>query len=291
MNVGCGIIVVLHILEGQLNVISPGRFQIRFSKGTFIGVNAVFVLLSGCGYLPATPASDDSYRYDASTGADTAIISNARRYSLDPECRIALDESLHREVVIDAGAVLLQVECSQTSGVFGDDVAELGSASIAFEAEAGEQYHIKVREDFGFPHVAVTDARDESLVIHRSLLGSPLAASAGPTQVTLVARSGTDTIPCRFGRPWADRTVSSIRRPAGSFVQEPYSHQVIAECATYAYITGYVKERYEAPVDFEPEPGRLYTVHMDKNEPGLVFVTDVSSDARTIAYMRATRTD
>jgi len=73
-------------------------------------------------------------------------------------------------------------------------------------------------------------------------------------------------------------------------VHEPYSHQIVAECSTHAYVTGYVKERYEAPVDFSPVPGRLYTVHMDEDDPHFVFVTDVSSEARTIAYVRATRT-
>jgi hypothetical protein len=72
-------------------------------------------------------------------------------------------------------------------------------------------------------------------------------------------------------------------------VHEPYSHQIVAECSTYAYVTGYIKERYEAPVDFVPEAGRLYTVHMDEDHPDFVFVTDVSSEARTIAYVRATR--
>ena len=38
-----------------------------------------------------------------------------------------------------------------------------------------------------------------------------------------------------------------------------------------------------------PVPGRLYTVHMDEDDPNFVFVTDVSSEAQTIAYVRATR--
>ena len=81
-----------------------------------------------------------------------------------------------------------------------------------------------------------------------------------------------------------------MRRPAGSFVNEPYSHQIVAQCSTYAYVTGDVKERYEAPIDFVPVSGRLYTVHMDEQNREFLFVTDVSSDVRTIAHLKATRT-
>ena len=108
--------------------------------------------------------------------------------------------------------------------------------------------------------------------------------------VTLVSRSGPGVIPCKLGRPWAENSASSVRRPAGSFANEPYSHQIVAECSTYAYVTGDVKERYEAPIDFVPESGRLYTVHMDEEDPNFVFVTDVSADVRTVAYVRATKT-
>ena len=270
---------------------SPGRFSIRFRKRTFFVLTALFSLsLGGCGYLPATASDDASQSYDTSTGTNTAVVANLRRYTLDSECLIAQGGDIFSEVVVDAGPVMLQVECSRGAGVFGDDDEQLGRATVAFHAEAGERYHIKVSEDFGFPHVAVTRAEDESIVIHRSLLGSQLAASAGPANVTLVARSGSGIIPCKFGQPWADRKVSSVRRPAESFVNEPYSHQIVAECATYAYITGYVKERYEAHVDFVPESGRLYTVHMDEEIPDVVFVTDVSSEVRTVAFVRATRT-
>jgi hypothetical protein len=60
-------------------------------------------------------------------------------------------------------------------------------------------------------------------VIYRSLLDSRVASTPSTEQVTLVSRSGADVIPCKFGRPWADRRASSVRRPAGSFVQVPYS--------------------------------------------------------------------
>ena len=235
--------------------------------------------------------SDDVHQsYNASTGTNTAVVASVRSHTLDPECVIEHGEFVHREVVVDAGSVVLHVDCSQVAGIFDSGIEQLGRAAIAFNAEAGERYHIKVSKDFGFPHVAVTSAQDESIVIHRSLLGSQFAATAGPANVTLVARSGTGIIPCRFGRPWADRKVMAVRRPAESFVQEPYSHQIVAECATYAYVTGYVKERYEAPVDFVPETGRLYTVHMDEAIPDVVFVTDVSSEVRTVAHVKATRT-
>jgi hypothetical protein len=73
-------------------------------------------------------------------------------------------------------------------------------------------------------------------------------------------------------------------------VSQPYSHQITAECSTYAYLTGDVKERYEAPVNFVPVAGRLYTVHMDERDPEFLFVTDVSSDIQTIDYVRTVKT-
>ena len=248
------------------------------------------LLLCGCGYVTAISGNELTVRYDSSTGADTATIADAGGQPFDPACRIVQDNSLYREVVVDAGAIVLQVECNRFSGVFGEQGEHLGSANVAFHAEAGRHYRIEFREDFGFPHVAVTAAEDDSPVIQRSLLGSRFAAHAGAAHVTLVSRSGAGVIPCKFGRPWADRTVSSVRRPAGSFVHVPYSHLIVAECATYAYVTGYVKERYEALVDFRPVSGRLYTVHMDEKNPNFVFVTDVSSEVRTIAHVKAIRT-
>ena len=200
------------------------------------------------------------------------------------------DEGHYREVIVDAGPVELQVDCSRVTGIFGEQAEQLGRANLAFRAEAGQTYRVVVSEDLGFAHVAVTLAGPDGPVIHRSLLGSRASANAAAAHATLVARSGSGVISCRFGRPWTDRTVSSVRRPAGSFVNEPYSHRIVAECSTYAYVTGDVKERYEAPIDFEPVSGRLYTVHMDEQNRDFLFVTDVSSDVRTIAHVRATRT-
>lgn len=270
---------------------SSSRFSIRFRKRAFFGLTALIGLpLSGCGYVTAVTSDDVPQYYNAPTGANTVVIANVRSHTLDPECLIKDGEVAYREVVVDAGSVMLQVECNRIAGVFDSNIEQLGRSTIAFPAESGGRYHIQFSEDFGFPHVAVTSADNETVVIHRSLLGSQLAADAGPANVTLVARSGSGIIPCKFGRPWADRKVSSVRRPAESFVHEPYSHQIVAECATYAYVTGYVKERYEATVDFVPESGRLYTVHMDEAVPDVVFVTDVSSEVRTVAHVRATRT-
>lgn len=278
-------------VRGLFNVFSSGRFLIRFRKGTFLGLTALFSLpLGGCGYVTAVTSDDVGHRYSASAATDVAVVANVRSHTLDPECFIKDGEAVYREAVVDAGPVMLHVECSQIAGVFDSNTELLGRTTIAFLAEAGQRYHIRLSEEFGFPHVAVTVAQNESIVIHRSLLGSRFVANAGPANVTLVARSGTGIIPCKFGRPWADRKVNSVRRPAESFVHEPYSHQIVAECATYAYVTGYVKERYEAPVDFVPESGRLYTVHMDEEIPDVVFVTDVSSEVRTVALVRATRT-
>ena len=184
----------------------------------------------------------------------------------------------------------MQVTCSRITGVFGERTEHLGRANLAFEATAGQHYRISLSEDFGFRHIAVTTAEDGAAVIHRGLLESRSAANASLAHVTLVSRSGAGVIPCKFGRPWTDRKRSSIRRPAATFVHVPYSHQIVAECSTYAYVTGDVEQRYEAPVDFVPVSGRMYTVHMDENNPHFVFVTDVSSEAETIAHVRAIRT-
>jgi len=245
--------------------------------------------LGGCGYVTATAGGDVTLRYDASTGADKAIIAGPGRQPFDPACRIVRDNGLYREVVVDAGEVVLQVECSRFTGVFGEQTEHLGSANLAFHAEAGRHYRIEFSDDFGFAHVAVSVNEEDSPVIQRSLLGSRFDAHAGAAHVTLVSRSGSGVIPCKFGRPWTDGAADSVRRPAGSFVHVPYSHQIVAECATYAYFTGYVKERYEALVDFKPVSGRLYTVHMDEKNPDFVFVTDVSSEVRTITHVKAVK--
>jgi hypothetical protein len=245
--------------------------------------------LGGCGYVAAMTAADTTPRYDASSGAKTATIENVGGRPFGPSCKISHDDSLYDEIVVDAGAVAMQVKCTRITGAFGERTEQLGRANLAFHAEAGRHYQVAVSEDFGFPHVAVTAADDGSSVIHRSLLDSRSGHTARSAHVTLVSRSGEGVIPCKFGRPWTDRKASSVRRPAGSFVHVPYSHQLVAECSTYAYITGDVEERYEAPVDFVPLSGRLYTVHMDENNPHFVFVTDVSSDVQTIAHVRAVR--
>jgi hypothetical protein len=277
--------------QGQLNVFSPSKVPSRSWAAIYRSLIALSVLpLGGCGYVAAFTAADTTPRYDASSGADTAIIENAGGQPFGPSCKISHDDRLYDEVVIDAGAVVMQVTCSQVTGVFGERTGQMERANLAFHAEAGQHYQIAVSEDFGFPHVAVTAAKDGSAVIHRSLLGSRSAHVAGAAHVTLVSRSGAGVIPCKFGRPWTDRRASSVRRPAGSFARVPYSHQLVAECSTYAYVTGEVEERYEAPVDFVPLSGRLYTVHMDENNPHFVFVTDVSSEVQTIAHVRAVRT-
>ena len=270
---------------------SPDKVPSRSWIVIYSSFIALFTLpLGGCGYVAAITAPDTTPRYDASSGAETAIIENAGGQPFGPSCKISLDERLYDEVVVDAGAVVMQVECSQITGVFGERTEQLGRAKLAFRAEAGRYYRVAVSEDFGFPHVAVIAAEDGSPVIHRSLLGSRSAHYAAATNVTLVSRSGEGIIPCKFGRPWTDRRASSVRRPAGSFAHVPYSHQLVAECSTYAYVTGDVKARYEAPVDFVPVSGRLYTVHMDEKNPHFVFVTDVSSEVQTIANVRAIRT-
>lgn len=265
----------------------PSRSRIVIHLGL---ITLSILPLGGCGYVAAITAADRTPRYDASSGAETAIIENAGGQPFGPSCRISHNESLHDEVVVDAGAVVVQVKCSQITGVFGERTEQLGHAELAFRAEAGRHYQVAVSEDFGFPHVAVTASEDGSPVVHRSLLGSSSAHYAAATNVTLVSRSGAGIIPCKFGRPWTDRKASSVRRPAVSFAHVPYSHQLVAECSTYAYVTGDVEERYEAPVDFVPVSGRLYTVHMDEKNPHFVFVTDVSSEVETIAHVRAIRT-
>jgi hypothetical protein len=278
-------------MQGLLIVYSPDKVPVRSWTSIYLGLIALSILpLSGCGYVTAMTAADATPRYDASTGADTALIENAGVQSFGPSCKISHDANLYDEVVVDAGAVVMQVQCSRIAGVFGERTEQLGRSSLAFHAETGRHYQVAVSEDFGFPHVAVTAVEDGSTVIHRSLLDSRSAHTARSAHVTLVSRSGAGVIPCKFGRPWTDRKASSVRRSAGAFVHVPYSHQLVAECSTYAYITGDVEERYEAPVDFVPLSGRLYTVHMDKNNPHFVFVTDVSSEAETIAHVRAIRT-
>ena len=246
--------------------------------------------LGGCGYATAIKGDNVLSRHDLSTGASTAVIDSAGKHSFGSACSIVQNEDHYREVVIDAGPVALQVDCSRVTGVFGEQTEQLGRANIAFRADAGHRYRIEVSKDFGFAHVAVKQAQPDGQVIHRSLLGSSASANAAAAHATLIARSGSGVISCRFGRPWTDSTVSAVRRPAGSFVNEPYSHQIVAQCSTYAYVTGDVKERYEAPIDFVPVSGRLYTVHMDEQNREFLFVTDVSSDVRTIAHLKATRT-
>ena len=269
----------------------PNSVRFAARKTICLGLIVLPILpLGGCGYVTAITSADEAPRYDASTGTEKAIVSNTGRQPFDPTCRITQNDNLYREVVVDAGAVVMQVRCSRVAGVFGEQTEQLGRANLAFHAEAGRHYRIALSEDFGFPHVTVTEAENGSPVIHRSLLESRSVVDAGSAHVTLVSRSGEGVIPCKFGRPWTDRKVSSVRRPAGSFVHVPYSHQVVAECSTYAYITGDIEQRYVAPVDFVPKSGRLYTVHMDEKNPHFVFVTDVSSEVQTIAHVRAVRT-
>jgi hypothetical protein len=271
-------------------VLSPSDIPSRSWTAAYRSLVALFVLpLGGCGYVTAMTAGDGTSPYDASTGEHFAVIASEGS-PFDPACGIVQDDERYREVRVDAGIVLLSVECSRVSGVFGERTEQLGRADIAFQAEAGHRYRVGFRDDFGFPHVAVTSAEQPSTVVHRSLLDSRRGAAPGAAHVTLVSRSGPGVIPCKFGRPWADRRVSSVRRASGSFDHEPYSHQIVAECSTYAYVTGDVKERYEAPIDFVPESGRLYTVHMDEANPDFVFVTDVSADVRTVAFFKAVRT-
>ena len=271
-------------------VFSPEIFPSRSRGAFYVGLIAFCILpLSGCGYSKAMMAGDNVPRYDASTGTDTAIIADAGRQPFNPACRILRNEESYREVVVDSGPVILQVECSRVTGIFGERTEQLGRASLAFHAESGRHYRLKVSKDFGFPHIAVVAADDASAVIHRGLLSSQFAANAEDAYVTLISRSGDGVIPCEFSLRWADRWASSVRQRADSFVRVPYSHQIIAKCVTHAYVTGYVKERYEALVDFVPESGRLYTVHMDEDRPDVLLVTDVSSDIRTIAHVKAIR--
>ena len=270
---------------------SPDKGPSRSWIVIYLGLIALSLLpLGGCGYVAAITAADKTPRYDASSGANTAIIENVGGQPFGPSCKISRDDSLYNEVVVDAGAVVMQVECTRITGVFGERTEHLGRANLDFHAEPGRHYQVAVSEDFGFPHVSVTAGDDRSAVIHRSLLDSRSAHTSRSAHVTLVTRSGAGVMSCKFGRPWTDRRATSVRRPAGAFVHVPYSHQLVAECSTYAYLTGDVEERYEAPVDFVPVSGRLYTVHMDENNPHFVFVTDVSSEVQTIAHVRAIRT-
>jgi hypothetical protein len=273
-------------------VYSPSKSPSRSRIAIYLRLILLSIVpLGGCGYVTTFTSTDSAPPYDASTvAADTAIVKEAGGQSFGPSCKISQDHDLYHEVVVDAGAVMLQVTCSRITGVFGERTEQIGHANLTFTAEAGRHYQIAFSEDLGFPHVVVTAAEDGSPVIHRGLLGSRSDYHGAAAHVTLVSRSGAGVIPCKFGRPWTDRRATSVRRPAGSFMHVPYSHQIVAECSTYAYITGDVEERYEAPVDFVPVSGRLYTVHMDENNPHFVFVTDVSSEVQTIAHVRAVRT-
>src|SRR5210317_2425346 len=150
--------------------------------------------LGGCGYVTAIKAGDMKPRYDASNGDNTAVIAADGRQPFDPACRIVKKSGLYREVVVDAGAVALRVECTRVTGVFGEQTEHLGRANLAFDAEAGRHYRVELSDDFGFSHIAVTVAEDGSRVVHRSLLGSRFAAESGATFVTLVSRSGTGVI-------------------------------------------------------------------------------------------------
>ena len=245
--------------------------------------------LTGCGYVTSLSTGHIALRDDGPIGPDKALISSENTHVFDPTCRVVQNKRQYREIVVDAGPAVLQVECSRVTGFFGEKTEHLGRANIAFNAKAAHQYQVEFSEEFGFAHVTVTAANDGSAVIQRSLLSLRLGAQARVTHVTLVSRSGDGIIPCRFGRPWAERRASAVRQPADAFVHIPFSHQIVAECSTYAYLTGYVQQRYEVYVDFVPVSGRLYTVHMDRNDPTFVFVTDVSSEVRTIAHMKATR--
>jgi hypothetical protein len=79
-----------------------------------------FMPLGGCGYVTAMKAGDTKPRYDASRGANTAVIIATGRQPFDPACRIVKESGVYREVVVDAGAVALRVECARVTGVFGD---------------------------------------------------------------------------------------------------------------------------------------------------------------------------
>jgi hypothetical protein len=247
-------------------------------------------LLGGCGFASMMKTHDVASRYDASTGTSTALVGGGEGEPFHPTCSILRDAGSYRELVIDAGSAFLQVDCHRGSGVFGQKKELLGRANIAFEAHAGHTYRIVAREDFGFPHVDVVDVEKNEQVIQRSLLDSRYSTVRSTAIVTLVSRSGSGVISCKFTKPWDDRRVTSIVRRPESFVSQPYSHQITAECSTYAYLTGDVKERYEAPVNFVPVAGRLYTVHMDERDPEFLFVTDVSSDIQTIDYVRTVKT-
>jgi len=257
-------------------------------RATFLTVP--LLLLGGCGSASMMKAQDVASRYDASTGDSTALIGGGEGRPFHPTCSILRDAGSYRELVIDAGSAFLQVDCHRSSGVFGNEKELLGRANITFEADAGHTYRIVAREDFGFPHVDVVDVQNNEQVIQRGLLHSRHQAVPSTAIVTLVSRSGSGVISCKFTKPWDDRRVNSIVRRPESFVSQPYSHQITAECSTYAYLTGDVKDRYEAPVDFVPVPGRLYTVHMDERDREFLFVTDVSSDIQTIDYVRTVKT-
>ena len=122
-----------------------------------IALTALSILpLTGCGYLTSMTAGHVVPRYDASTRAEKVVVTTAGTQPFDPACRIVQDENRYREVVVDAGAVMLQVECSRFTGLFGERVEQLGRASLAFHGDGGRQYRIEFSEDFGFSHVAVT---------------------------------------------------------------------------------------------------------------------------------------
>ena len=246
--------------------------------------------LAGCGFATIMKAHDVAPRYDASTGTSTARFAGAKSRPLQPTCVILQDNGSYRELVVDAGSVSLQVNCHRITGIFGEQTELLGRANIVFDADEDHTYRIVARDDLGFPHVDVIDVQEGDEVVQRSLLDPRNSTVRSTAIATLVSRSGSGVITCKFTKPWDDRRVTSIVRRPESFVSQPYSHQITAECSTYAYLTGDVKERYEAPVDFVPVAGRLYTVHMDESDREFLYVTDVSSDAQTIAYVRTVKT-
>ena len=247
-------------------------------------------MLAGCGFATMMKAHDVAPRYDASTGSSTALIAGTKSRPFQPTCIIVQGNGSYRELVVDAGSVSLQVNCHRIAGVFGEQTESLGRANIVFEAGEGRTYHIVARDDLGFPHVDVIDVQESDEVVQRSLLDSRSPAVGSRAIATLVSRTGSGVISCEFTKPWDERRVTSIVRRPESFVSQPYSHQIMAECSTYAYVTGDIKERYVAPVDFVPVAGRLYTIHMDERDREFLFVTDVSSDLKTIAHVRTVKT-
>ena len=59
-------------------MLSPGPFHAR--KAAYLGLLALFVVpLGGCGYVTSMTSGDAKPQYDASTGTNHAIITNAGR--------------------------------------------------------------------------------------------------------------------------------------------------------------------------------------------------------------------